>query len=240
MFDILKWLDDAPIKLVAGVGDPESGGCWMSALSIYAGSDWSDHPPCVCHVIRRLCIAINDMLPSDDSRGRVIQPHILDPVGTATEDDSVIEARLWHLINAAAKRFVPFVMESGGLHDLAASLRNMPKLTPENWSLAQGELRAAAAAAADDDAVFASHVARAATRAADAFYVAADIASHVAAYAADYAADHAIHDRANAAREAFGRDVVMPVILELCQIGSKIPVEPSCDELAMRRVTQTV
>ena len=81
-FDILAWLDDAPIQLVAGLGAPSFGGCWMSALSKYAGECWTDHPDCVDPLIRPLCISANDILLTDSDRGEVIGPVLLEPVGT--------------------------------------------------------------------------------------------------------------------------------------------------------------
>ena len=226
-FDILKWLEDAPIRLVHGEGDPETGGCWMSALSLYSGAEWSDHPECVCPVIRRLCIQINDMLPSDETRGRVIQPHILEPVGTRNPE--VEEERLWHLVDAAARRFAPAEMEACGFRKQAEILRSMERLTKENHKEQNEKLMAAKGIAA----AYSVHAASAATFA----YAAAAnaYAAHAAAAYAAYAASGAAR---SAAKEAFARDVVMPVVLELCAIGSKVPVEPACDIQSLKKACQ--
>lgn len=69
------------LKLVKGTGSPTTGACWMSALSYYAGYEWSDHPECVDPVIRQLCITLNDALP-DETREAVIGPHMMAPIGT--------------------------------------------------------------------------------------------------------------------------------------------------------------
>ena len=90
-----------PIKLVAGLGDQETGGCWMSALSLYAGEAWSDHPNCVDPSISSLCIAANDLLTDDESRGRIIGPRLLDPIGT--RDPSAAHERLMMFVAAAGK-----------------------------------------------------------------------------------------------------------------------------------------
>lgn len=69
------------IRLVRGAGSPETGACWMSALSHYAGYRWSDQPECVDPIIRTLCVYVNDWLP-DEHRERVIGPHLFAPIGT--------------------------------------------------------------------------------------------------------------------------------------------------------------
>ena len=81
-FDFAQWIADSPIKLTRGEGDPETGGCWMAALSIYSNDSWSDHPACVHIDLVRIAQAINDAISSDGARGRIIGPHILEPVGT--------------------------------------------------------------------------------------------------------------------------------------------------------------
>ena len=73
------------IKLIeGGSSGPEHGACWMQAVSFYAGEKWSDHPKCVCPVIRRICIIINDGC-TDDYRGEIVGPRLFDPIGTKVD-----------------------------------------------------------------------------------------------------------------------------------------------------------
>ena len=246
-FDIFNFVQTAPIKLVSGIGSPDTGGCWMAAISVYSGDSWSDHPDCVCPIIRQLCISINDSISSDEARGRIIGPVLLLPVGTATDDKSVNDARRWHLIDAAVRRFAPHALRSAGLADEADSLEGLPEVTAANAAnaarAAANAAAAAAAAAADaaDAAADAAYAAYAATNAADAARAAAAYAATNAADAAAAAAARAVTaaDAADA-RDKFIAEVAIPVIVELCNIGSRVPVEPSCEELAIRRSVQCV
>lgn len=40
------------------------------------------------------------------------------------------------------------------------------------------------------------------------------------------------------AKDEFVEKQLIPVILELCAVGSKVPIEPSYDDVAMRRCLQ--
>ncbi|HSG61655.1 MAG TPA: hypothetical protein VLA24_09500 [Pseudomonadales bacterium] len=109
-FDVYKWLDAGPIALVKGAGHPKTGGCWMSAISRYAGEQWTDHPECVCPVIRNFCILINDLLPSDAARGRVIGPRLFDPIGTRGSLEAM-ELRAVMLLNACVRMCLPIAVK---------------------------------------------------------------------------------------------------------------------------------
>ena len=249
MFDVLKWLDDAPIKLVHGKGSPETGGCWMSALSKYSGERWSDHPDCVCPLIASLCIKLNDMLPSDKARGEVIGPHLLEPIGTRTKDCTITGQRRWHLVDAAVRRFAPAALRAANLEAQAETLEALPIVTQatahsaryaahsaasaacyaaaaSRYAAADAARYAAAAASAGWDACLqfsrlGAEGAAACYAAAAARYAAADAARYASRYAAADAARYA----ADAAKVELAKTVVMPVIVELCAIGSKVPVE---------------
>jgi len=71
------------MRLVQGMGSPEKGACWMSAIAWYAGEQsWTDAPECVCPVLRGLCVWVNDALASDADRERVIAPVMFMVVGS--------------------------------------------------------------------------------------------------------------------------------------------------------------
>lgn len=248
MFDILKFLDEAPIKLTSGVGSPDTGGCWMAALTVYTGNTWSDHPDCVCPIIRQLCIKINDAISSDAKRGELLAGILLEPVGTETGDRAIIEQRRWHLTDAAVRRFTPYALRLAGLIHEAEKLESLPQVTEQNARAAAAFAADAARAAADAAA------AAAADAAADAASFAADAAGcfYAGSYAGSYADSYADSARSAAraaacapyaardadARDEFIRDVAIPVVLELCQIGSKVPVEPSFEGRDMLNACQ--
>lgn len=287
MFDIAKFLDDAALKLTSGTGSPDTGGCWMSVLSLYSGASWGDQPPCVCPVIRTLCIQANDSISSDAERGRILSDVLLEPVGTATDDAAVTHARMWHLVDAAIRRFVPRALRSAGLYEHADSLSGMDPVTagsathaaayasrtadtPADYAAdnaaAYAEVDAAARAAARTARTAADYAAanaaanaaaRAARTAVSAARRAARAAAHAAAYAAAYAAsaadyaavDAAARTIAHAARaialassadaaDRFIADVVLFVVLELCAVGARAPVDMACDESSFRKAVQ--
>ena len=76
----------------SGVGaSPADGGCILQVVSWIHNEGWTDDPPCVHPVIRRLAIAANDKLP-DGERQKLLDliPRMM---GTAS-DDRVLSVRL--------------------------------------------------------------------------------------------------------------------------------------------------
>ncbi|HSG61654.1 MAG TPA: hypothetical protein VLA24_09495 [Pseudomonadales bacterium] len=131
-FDAFKMLDQKPIKLVLGQGDPKTGGCWMTAVSAYAGLEWNDHPECVCCVIRGVCIGcINDVLGSDVSRGDVIGPRLFDPIGTRG-DIEITKQRYLILANWAKNVFLPYACRMLNNDNLAERFEALHEITFDN------------------------------------------------------------------------------------------------------------
>lgn len=56
----------------------------------------------------------------------------------------------------------------------------------------------------------------------------------------EFLAAYAANAAANAAKDQFAEHVVLPVILEMCAVGSRAPVEADCTEVAFRRAVQCV
>jgi hypothetical protein len=225
MFDFDLWLSSRPVRLVNGPGSPDTGGCWMSALSLYSGDRWSDHPACVDGPTRRLCIAINDMLPDDESRGRVIGPRLLDPVGTVGDADAT-ERRLWILVDAAVRIWAPLALDASGRKDHAARLRALPETTRDNGAAADAAARAASLSAADAAALAAYALA------------AADALAAYALAAADALAAYALAAAADDARERFVVTHMIPVLDRMLAVGSRVPVEMRCEVAALDRCVQ--
>jgi hypothetical protein len=66
----------------------------MSAVSWYAGEEWSDAPSCVCPTIRAVGIRLNDALPSDEAREEVLSPYVFRVMGTRNRVDMLKRARM--------------------------------------------------------------------------------------------------------------------------------------------------
>lgn len=94
------------VKLTRGVGSPETGGCALVAASFYAHGTWDDQPPCVCPVIRVLVMALNDDLPSDEERERILGPHLFTWVGTAA-GQAVEWRRRWAMLDRLVNVWLP-------------------------------------------------------------------------------------------------------------------------------------
>jgi len=160
------------IRLVSGAGSPTTGACWMSAASYYAGEKWSDHPACVDPVIRRLCIRVNDGLPSDAERERVIGPHLLVPLGTA-KGRELMQRRAFRVADEAVRVWAPMALEQRGQSGDAATVHALAPIVDIETA------RAAAAAAYAYAANAAAAYAAAAYAAAAANVDAANAAEHL-------------------------------------------------------------
>jgi len=210
MFDIIKFLEHAPIKLVHGIGDPETGGCWMSAISVYSGSGWSDQPDCVDTVIRNLCVIANDNLLNDKLRGEVILPHLLEPVGTKTTDVTINLERLRALKLFYRHRFVPRCYEI-----MFPGNPMIERLRSPDWDSVWADFKT------DDpkEAAFVSWI------------VHGTVVPHDV---------YCMRIRWLCPEDGclVVQDTLIPFILELCRIGSKVPVEAKCSEESFKKVVQ--
>lgn len=268
MFDILKFLEDAPVRLTHGKGTPQSGGCWMSALSVYAGHEWSDHPECVCPIIRDLAIMINDWLPTDKDRGEIIGPVILEPIGTASDDVDVLYDRFLVSFDCVVRRLFPMVLEELGAVDRAHECRSLPMVARGNAHEVASKISRGLCGpvGVDDPRALRKYLlgvrglslwVRSSTGNLGAFgdrkltHHAIEVRKDAIfcwSYAVLLLMDDSMHayaasrpldvqkklefvDRAVA-------DFMLPALLEMCSIGNKAPVEPSCEELQLRRALQ--
>jgi hypothetical protein len=187
----------------------------------------SDHPDCVDPVIRHLCIAINDHLPSDAERDRVIGPHLYAPVGTAQGRD-LMQRRAFRVADEAVRVWAPMALDKAGRPKDAARLRSLPPIVDRDSAMA-AKSAADAADAADAAAYAAAAYAADAADADDAYAADAD-ADADADYAA-YAAAAASATATYAAYAAAAEHLVLPLVLELCAMGREdIPQQRSlCD-----------
>ena len=205
------------MKLIAGKGSPKTGACWMSAIAWYAGYKWTDQPECVDPVIRALCIALNDRLPDNATRERVIGPHLMTPLGTNQGNELSI-ARAFVCADRAVRVFAPKALVVAGLQSAAASLRTRPPIVDRETALAgQAAARCATSAAA------AATTVTAAAAAATAAY---------AAYAATYATYATTAATAAYAAYAATAANILQLILDLCAMGEKCEV-PQLRDVAL-------
>jgi len=150
------------MRLVKGKGSPKTGACWMSAAAYYAGEQWTDHPACVDPVIVPLCQRLNDLLPSNAERDRVIGPHLLTPLGT-NQGHELSMRRAFMCAGRAVRVFAPLALDAAGWHAAAFKLRAVPEIVDEKTANA-----ANAAYDAYDAAYAAAYAANAAAYAANA------------------------------------------------------------------------
>jgi hypothetical protein len=184
------------LKLTEGQGSYGEGACWMSAIRYYETlgnqARWSDHPDCVCPIIRALCIRLNDSLTSDEERERVIGPHLFAPIGTAG-DNGLTHIRAYYCADRAVRVFAASALDAAGMESEGDKLRGLAEVVD------RGTAYAASAAA----------------------YAAAYAAAPAAAPAAAHAA-HAASAAAHAADAAAGANAdILRLILDLCSMSSQ-------------------
>lgn len=88
----------------------------MTALNWYVTGDihrWHEYPDCVHdEVIQRACILVNDRLPNDKARERVIGPRLFDPVGTNVPEAPKVFAEVIFGGNPLGPRPLEFLLQS--------------------------------------------------------------------------------------------------------------------------------
>ena len=219
------------MRLVKGCGDIKTGACWMSAISYYAGYAWSDHPECVDPVIQCLCIALNDRLPSDAERERVIGPHIMTPIGTQQGTD-LTRQRMLIVADEAVRVWAPMDLDACGLSNEAEILRSLPEIVDH---LTAGDAAKAASHAAkiapyvSYSASYtvsnASYAARLASCVDKVYPYASYTASHAAkaaTFAASFAASYTTEaDHTAEMIKTSYESLMLPLILRLCAMGER-------------------
>jgi hypothetical protein len=163
--------------------------CLLEAAAYLAGEPWTDHPACVCPVLAAFGRRLNDAIPDDATRTRLLAPLVPLLVGTRSTIQTE-RARAYVAADFACREVAPLAFEARGRNDLAAQLRALPPIADKKSA------DAAYAAAADADANDAAYAAYAAT--------AADAAAYAAAAAANADADADAYAAAGYAAAAAG------------------------------------
>lgn len=65
---------------------PESGACIMEMVALFAGEPFSDRPACACPFITDLAMYMNDVMPNDTTRTRVLGPLVSLIAGSRASD----------------------------------------------------------------------------------------------------------------------------------------------------------
>lgn len=172
-----------------GHENAKDGTCALEAVSILAGEPFSDHPVCVCPVIANFVRTLNDDLPDDETRNRLLLPILPRLIGT--RDSSKEIARAYLAANYAVRVFAARALQAAGVSD---TLSGLAEIVDEKTAKAAAHATRVAHTATYDVAVSAADAASAATDAADYavhnhnYAVTANCAAHAAADAVANAA----------------------------------------------------
>lgn len=90
---------------------PEQGLCVMETVAYIAGEPHTDRPACACPVITALAIAINDALPDDATRTRLLAPFVHKIVDTRLTTD-VQQRRGFMLADFYYRILLPHVLHT--------------------------------------------------------------------------------------------------------------------------------
>lgn len=129
---------------------PSDGLCVMETVAYIAGEPHSDAPECACPVITRAAININDAMPDDATRTRLLGPLAFRIAGTKAPLDVMIK-RAFIAADYAVRVFAPLTLDARGLHTEAAALRGLARIVDKRTA-EDGRKAAAAYAAASANA----------------------------------------------------------------------------------------
>jgi hypothetical protein len=155
--------------------------CGLELVAWLAGEPHSDHPECACPVIAAMVRRLNDRIPDDATRTRVLRPLLPLALNTAA-GPKVTLVRVYIAADYACREAAPLALEARGRRALAVRLRALDPIVD----------RKAAAAAAVAAVAYVNAANDAAATAVVAYAVAA----------ADDAADNAVNDAAASAANA--------------------------------------
>ena len=99
--------------------------CAMEMVAWLAGEGHSDEPECACRAIAAFVRAVNDGLPSDDARSRLLRPLVptfVNTRGTAADE----QCRGMLVADAVVREFVPHLLRRRSLYCEANALRALP------------------------------------------------------------------------------------------------------------------
>lgn len=106
---------------------PEYGMCVMETVAYIAGEPHTDQPKCACRIITCFAIAINDAIPDDATRTRILGPLVWAIAGTRSTPE-VEQKRAYMCADWALRQIAPLALDAAGLSEAAASLRKLPEI----------------------------------------------------------------------------------------------------------------
>lgn len=115
------------------------GMCAMEMVAWLAGEEHSDEPRCACPVIAAYVRAVNDALPTDQARNRLLRPLVpkfVNTRGSAADE----RARGLLCADAMVRAFLPHLLDKRGKTDEARALRLLPAIV--DLETAKAALRA--------------------------------------------------------------------------------------------------
>lgn len=124
---------------------PAEGACVMEMVALFAGEPFGDRPACACPVITQFALGINDRMPDDATRTRLLGP-LVPLIAGSRSTPAVERVRALLAADVAVRAFAPIALEAAQLTKEATTLRALPAITDR--ATAQAGRRAAAAAAA--------------------------------------------------------------------------------------------
>lgn len=169
---------------------PNEGACVMEVVSLFAGEPFSDQPACACPLITTFATHINDRLPDDASRTRLLGP-LVPLIAGSRRDAETERRRVYIAADYAVRVFAPLALDARGCSSEAANLRALSRIHNRETAL-RGKTAAA-------DAAYAAYAAADAADAVDAAYAAAYAAADAVADADAYAAADAAASSASSA-----------------------------------------
>ena len=118
-----------PADFVVRFGHHETcddGGCvndWVSYCCELP--EITDHPPCESPVCAEFAIVINDAMPTDEMRTRLLGP-LIEILATTVITPELEQNRAYYFADRAVRLFAPIALDACGLPDQASKLRALP------------------------------------------------------------------------------------------------------------------
>jgi hypothetical protein len=122
-----RLLDQFPLRHGAH-SSPRDGMCAMELVAWLAGEPHSDEPECACPVLSAYVRAVNDAIPTDVQRERLLRPlvpHLIRTRGSADDE----QARGFAVVSAMVHDFVPHLLERARYVTAAQHLRVLAPIT---------------------------------------------------------------------------------------------------------------
>lgn len=154
--DSIDSIDLSTITLHRGSHlDRSDGLCINEVVAWLAGEPHGDNPSCVCPVLRRLTMAVNDRMRDAGARTRLLMPYAPRLIGTAG-DPAATQRRTYIVADWAVREIAPIALDAAGMVEQAAILRALPPIVNQETARQAAAAANAAAAYADYAAAYAN------------------------------------------------------------------------------------